>query len=402
VAHAIAQGIGRKWAEEQLEEHVNERTKELALLLEVSQNIASTLELKPLLDTILVQLKAVVDYHAAVLYTLQDDQLTILNYQGEQPLEQTRWLLSLVEHDMTRILQCRHHDPLVIDDIYQHPGLSQHPAEEMGTYPMMNPARLHSWMGVPLMAKDQVIGFLTLAHSQAHYYMRRHANLVRALANLAAVALEHARLYGQAQELAALQERQRLARELHDSVAQALYSIALGARTARTLLDHDPSKLAETLDYVLALARAGQAEMRALIFELRPESLETEGLVTALKKQAESVQARYGLRVVMELGAEPSLPFMMKETLYRITQEALHNIVKHAHATTVELRLRALATEIMLEVIDNGVGFNLEQSFPGHLGMQSMRERVAHLGGTLQITSASGRGAQVRVVIPQS
>ena len=104
----------------------------------------------------------------------------------------------------------------------------------------------------------------------------------------------------------------------------------------------------------------------------------------------------------MELGAEPSLPFMMKETLYRITQEALHNIVKHAHATTVELRLRALATEIMLEVIDNGVGFNLEQSFPDHLGMQSMRERVAPLGGTLQITSAAGRGTQVRVVIPQS
>jgi len=402
VAHAIAQGIGRKWAEEQLEEHVNERTKELALLLEVSQNIASTLELKPLLDTILVQLKVVVDYHAAVLYTLQDDQLTILNYQGEQSLEQTRWLLSLVEHDITRILQCHNHDPLVIDDIYQDPGLSQHPAVEVGKYPMMNPAHLHSWMGVPLMAKDRVIGFLTLLHSQPHYYMRRHANLVRALANLTAVALEHARLYEQAQELAALQERQRLARELHDSVAQVLYSIALGARTARILLDRDPNKLAETLDYVLALAQAGQAEMRALIFELRPESLEAEGLVTALKKQAESVQARYGLRVVMELGAEPSLPFMMKETLYRIAQEALHNIVKHAHATTVELRLRALATEILLEVIDNGIGFNLEQSFPGHLGMQSMRERVAHLGGTLQITSASGRGAQVRVVIPHS
>ncbi len=418
VAHTIAQGIGRKWAEEQLEERVNERTKELALLLEVSQNIASTLELKPLLDTILTQLKAVVDYHAAVLYALQDDRFTILNYQGEQPLEQIKWLLSLFEQDMTRILRRRQHDPLVIDDIYQDTRLSRVPiyrgpsagrpiyrarrsAEEVGTYPVMDPAHLHSWMGVPLMAKDRAIGLLTLSHSQPRYYRRQHANLVRALANQAAVALENARLYGQAQELATLQERQRLARELHDSVAQALYSIALGARTARTLLDRDPSKLAEPLDYVLELAQAGQAEMRALIFELRPESLEIEGLVTALKKQTEAVQARYGLRVVIELGKEPLLPFAVKEALYRIAQEALHNSVKHAHATTVELRLRTLATGIMLEVIDNGVGFNPEQSFPGHLGVQSMRERVTHLGGTLQITSAPGQGAQIRVMIPQ-
>ena len=147
VAHAIAQGIGRKWAEEQLEERVNERTKELALLLEVSQNIASTLDLKPLLDTILTQLKTVVDYHAAVLYALQDDRLTILNYQGEQPLEQIKGLLSLFEQDMTRILRRRQHDPLVIDDIYQQTRLSQRSAEEVGTYPVMESAHLHSWMG---------------------------------------------------------------------------------------------------------------------------------------------------------------------------------------------------------------------------------------------------------------
>jgi signal transduction histidine kinase len=91
----------------------------------------------------------------------------------------------------------------------------------------------------------------------------------------------------------------------------------------------------------------------------------------------------------------------VKEALYRIAQESLHNSVKHAHATVVEVRLRALATETMLEVIDNGVGFNPEQSFPGHMGLQSMRERVAQLGGTLEITSAAGRGVQIRVVIPQ-
>ncbi|HEX6477568.1 MAG TPA: GAF domain-containing sensor histidine kinase [Ktedonobacteraceae bacterium] len=401
VAYAIAQGIGRKWAEEQLEERVNERTQELAMLLEISRDFASTLKLKPLLDTILVQLRAVVDYRAVVLYALQDDRLTVLNYQGELPLESIKRLLSLFEQDMTSILQSHVLNPLMIDDIYQETHFSQLAAEEASSYPIMGPAHLRSWMGVPLMAKERAIGFLMLAHGQPHYYTRRQANLAGALANQAAVALENARLYEQAQELAILQERQRLARELHDSVAQALYSIALGARTARTLLDLDPGKAVEPLDYVLALAQAGQAEMRALIFELRPESLEIEGLVMALQKEAEATQARYGLKVVMELGEEPVLPFIVKEALYRIAQEALHNSVKHASATVLELRLRELTTEVMLEVIDNGVGFNPEQPFPGHMGLQSMRERVAHLGGTLEITSAAGRGAQIRVVIPQ-
>jgi signal transduction histidine kinase len=361
VAYAIAQGIGRKWAEEQLEERVNERTQELALLLEISRDFASTLKLKPLLNTILAQLKAVVDYRAVALYALQDDRLTVLNYQGELPLESIKWLLSLFEQDMISILQSHKHNSLMIDDIYQDTHFSQLSTEEVGNYPIRDPGHLRSWMGVPLMAKERAIGFLMLAHGQPYYYTRRRANLVGALANQAAVALENARLYEQVQGLAVLQERQRLARELHDSVAQALYSIALGARTARTLLDRDPGKAVEPLDYVLALAQAGQAEMRALIFELRPESLEIEGLVMALQKQAEAIQARYSLKVVMELGEEPVLPFIVKEALYRIAQEALHNSVKHANATVVELRLRELATEMMLEVIDNGVGFNPEQ-----------------------------------------
>jgi signal transduction histidine kinase len=401
VAYAIAQGIGRKWAEEQLEERVNERTQELALLLEISRDFASTLKLKPLLNTILAQLKAVVDYHAVALYALQDDRLTVLNYQGELPLESIKWLLSLFEQDMTSILQGHQHNPLMIDNLYQDTHFSQLSAEEVGSSPSTGPAHLRSWMGVPLMAKERAIGFLMLAHDQPHYYTQRRANLVGALANQAAVALENARLYEQAQELAVLQERQRLARELHDSVAQALYSIALGARTARALLDRDPGKAVEPLDYVLELAQAGQAEMRALIFELRPESLEIEGLVMTLQKQAEAIQARYGLKVVMEPAEEPVLPLIVKEALYRIAQEALHNSVKHANATVVELRLRDLATEMMLEVIDNGVGFHPEQPFPGHMGLQSMRERVGQLGGTLEITSAAGQGVQIRVVIPQ-
>jgi signal transduction histidine kinase len=151
---------------------------------------------------------------------------------------------------------------------------------------------------------------------------------------------------------------------------------------------------------VLSLAKAGLAEMRALIFELRPESLATEGLIAALEKQAALVQARHELAVYVTLCDEPDALLEVKEALYRIAQEALNNTVKHAQAGRVELRLEQEAGEILLEVRDDGVGFDPEGTFPGHLGLKSMRERVARLGGTLRIESAPAEGTRIRVQIP--
>jgi signal transduction histidine kinase len=241
---------------------------------------------------------------------------------------------------------------------------------------------------------------LSASHSEPNYYTPRHAALALAIANQAAIAIENARLYEQAQELAAVEERQRLARELHDSVSQALYGIALGAHTARTLLDRDPEQVAEPLDYVLSLAEAGLAEMRALIFELRPESLEIEGLVSALTKQGAALHARHDITVQTDLSAEPALPLKVKQELYRIAQEALHNTVKHAHASQVDLRLCQTSEAVILEVCDDGRGFDPTASFPGHLGLHSMQERVKGLGGMLQIESAPGQGTCVRAHVP--
>jgi signal transduction histidine kinase len=207
-------------------------------------------------------------------------------------------------------------------------------------------------------------------------------------------------LYEQAQELASLQERQRLARELHDSVSQVLYSIGLGAHTARGALEDDPEQAIASIDYVLALSEAGLAEMRALIFELRPESMELEGLLAALSRQVAVLRTRYKLTVNADLGEEPDLSLEMKQALYRIAQEALHNIVRHARANVVELRLTGLANEIMLEVRDNGKGFDTSTPFPGHLGLRSMQERATKMGGTFTIESVPGQGTYVSVRVP--
>jgi signal transduction histidine kinase len=238
--------------------------------------------------------------------------------------------------------------------------------------------------------------FLTTAiiTGQLTAVLRRHAEQARRREH------EIRLLSVQAQELAALQERQRLARELHDSVSQALYGISLGAHTAREALDSDPEEAIAPLEYVIALAEAGLAEIRALIFELRPESLATEGVIAALSRQVDVLRTHYKLTVDAQLGEEPTLSWEKKQALYRIAQEALHNIVKHADARTVLLRLSRQDGELVLEVCDDGKGFDPTEPFPGHLGLHSIQERAARLGGTCSIESAPSQGTCLRVRLP--
>jgi signal transduction histidine kinase len=245
------------------------------------------------------------------------------------------------------------------------------------------------------------MGTIVLSHEQPGFYTERHAALAMAIGTQAATAIENARLYGEAQRVAVLEERQRLSRELHDSVSQALFGIGLGARTARTLLQrNNPVKALGSVDYVVSLAEGGMAEMRALLFELRPESLATEGLVVALTKQAAVLTLRHELVVDTALGDEPDVSLDTKEALFRIAQEALHNIVKHARARTVQIHLGHENGGIILSVRDDGAGFDPTGSFPGHIGRHSMRERAERLGGTLAIESALEQGTCIVVRLP--
>jgi PAS domain S-box-containing protein len=253
---------------------------------------------------------------------------------------------------------------------------------------------------LPLASRDRTVGTIFLCYLPDEEPGEGEKAFLRAVADQTAVALENARLFSEARGKAALEERQRLARELHDSVSQALYGIALGAKTARTLVDQNPQRAADPLDYVLSLAEAGLAEMRALIFELRPESLETEGLVVALEKQAAALRARHEVGVQTHLCEEPEASPETKEALYRIAQEALHNTVKHARARNAQIRVECDPDTIILEISDDGVGFDTGGDFPGHLGLRSMRERAEGLGGTLKVESAPGEGTRIRALIP--
>jgi PAS domain S-box-containing protein len=253
---------------------------------------------------------------------------------------------------------------------------------------------------VPLVSRSRVLGAINFGYRQGQQPSEDERVFLEAVADQGAVAVENVRLFAEAGGKAALEERQRLARELHDSVSQALYGIALGTKTARTLLKRDPEGAADPLDYVLSLAEAGLAEMRALIFELRPESLKTEGLVAALEKQTTALKARHEIEVEATLCEEPEASLEAKEATYRIAQEALHNTVKHGRANKVEIKMECDPARITLELSDDGVGFDMRDDFPGHLGLRSMRERASRLGGTLEVETAPGRGTRICARIP--
>ncbi|MEW6277084.1 MAG: PAS domain S-box protein [Candidatus Eremiobacterota bacterium] len=199
--------------------------------------------------------------------------------------------------------------------------------------------------------------------------------------------------------MTAMEERRFLSRELHDSVSQALFGIVLGTNAAIGVLDQ-PDKAREAMDYVHSLAESGLAEMRALILELRPESLESEGLIGSLLRQVRAVARRYRLSLDLHMGDEPGIPIEVKHDCYRLAMEAVHNVVKHAQARTLTVRLQQGSHGVEVEVRDDGIGFDASVADPLRVGLQSMRERAEAAGGTLTIDTAPGQGTRVHALFP--
>jgi signal transduction histidine kinase len=212
----------------------------------------------------------------------------------------------------------------------------------------------------------------------------------------------------QVEDALALQERHRLARDLHDSVSQALFSMTLHARAAQLAFDREISDPSSTLGHHLEelreLTQAAMAEMKALIFELRPEALREEGLVVALRKHGAALAARDELMVEVESpGDRIAIPPPIEEQIYRLAQEALTNIAKHAQAKQVRIRISAPETdsgELKLTISDDGVGFDPSLDRPGHLGLKTMAQRIQRLSGKLDVMSSQGMGTTVRATVP--
>lgn len=262
---------------------------------------------------------------------------------------------------------------------------------------------------VPLGSRGRCVGCLLLYVPAGREMPSDESAFLQAIADQAAVAVENSRLFGQAESHATLVERQRLARELHDSVSQALFSMVLHVRTAeRHLAAHgvtDDDPLAVSLTTLSELARGALAEMRALIFEMRPGALERDGLIEALTRQALAMRAREGLTITVSGPAE-RLPVdaRAEEHLYRLVMEALNNTIKHAGAASahVEVTVDHASQRLTIVVRDDGHGFDPDAVPTGHLGQATMRDRAAAVGGDLTVRSSLDGGCTVTVQVPIS
>jgi signal transduction histidine kinase len=285
-------------------------------------------------------------------------------------------------------------EPYRADDIRRDPRFR-------GWWPRGHP-EMRSFLGVPIVAHGRVIGAFYLTEKDgASEFAPADQQLIEVLAAHAAIAIEKARLYERSRELSIVEERNRLARDLHDAVTQRLFGVVLTAEAALTLLERDPAAARAEVERVRELAQGAMEELRAVVFELRPPALEAEGLVPTLRKHVEVLRRVHARPIGLEVRGTPRLPADADGEVFRIAQEALQNALRHSAAERIDVRLEARNGRLRLAVSDDGVGFDADAPAlrARRLGLTSMEERARSLGGRLEIASQPGEGTTVSLEV---
>jgi signal transduction histidine kinase len=294
------------------------------------------------------------------------------------------------QHGLLGVL-LREGQPIRVDDIRADPRFEWWPS----AHPDMS-----DFLGVPIRDGSDVLGIIFAACKRdPGGFTERDEQLLGLFASHAAIALTNARLYERGRELSVLEERARLARELHDAVSQKLFSIRAKASAAGVLVRRDPDRAVAEIESVASLAGQAHAELRAVIDGLAPPDLAAGELAGSLRSYAVLAGRTYGAEVRFHAEQLPELGPQRATAVYRVAQEALHNALRHSGAAVVCVSLSARRRRVVLEVADRGRGFT-PGAAPGGLGLASMRERAASAGGTLTVRSAPGEGTLVRLELP--
>jgi signal transduction histidine kinase len=284
--------------------------------------------------------------------------------------------------------------PYRTGDIHDHPRFR-------GWWPSGHPD-MRSFLGVPIVAADGVIGAFYLTEKiDAPDFTDEDEELIGLLAAHAAIAITNARLYERTRELSIVAERNRLALDLHDAVSQKLFGLVLNAEAAATLLERDPAAARDRVAMLQVLAQEALDELRSLVFELRPPDLGRDGLGGALRKHVELLRRVERSEIDLVLNGELRVDPARDGDILRIAQEAIQNAIKHARAGHIAVRLGSDGGRVLLEVEDDGVGFEPEAPAApsGRLGLTSMKERAERIGGALEIQSARNAGTTIRLEV---
>jgi two-component system nitrate/nitrite sensor histidine kinase NarX len=381
--------------EQLLHQKLETHTREQLTMLGISQTLASALELQP--DLILDQLRVIIEYTHAELFALEESALVALAVRGPQHLEEAAPFRIQLEGPETLVTLFNEHWPIRIADVQ-----SADPAAHFLRSLLADQADIllngvKAWMWVPVAVKGRVIGSVGVAHAEPDYFSAHHAELALTVANQAAIAMVNAELYQQAQTLATLRERQRLAQELHDAVNQSLFSAGLIAEVLPRLWEKDPDEGRRSLEDLRLLTRGALAEMRVLLAELRPSALTDTDLSDLLRLLGNALEGRTHIPVTMTVAGQGALAAEVQVALYRLCQEGLNNIAKHAGASRVEIHLQHDAGAVEVRIRDDGRGFDPEHTPPGHYGLSMMRERAEAVGAVLSVTSQPGHGTDITI-----
>jgi PAS domain S-box-containing protein len=395
VLHIIRDVSRRIQTEKILDETIEAQMREQTTLLAISHTLASTLEFQP--GLILDQLREIIEYAHCGLFALEGSTLVTLAVRGTPQLEESLPFRIHLQGTETLAALFNGHKPILIADVR-----SAHPQAQFLRALLHDGAAallegMQSWMWVPLAVKSRVIGGVGVAHEQQNYFTPHHADLALSVANQAAITLINAELYGQAQALAVLEERQRLAHNLHDAINQSLFSVGLIAEVLPRLWDRDQAEARRSLEDLRKLTRGAMAEMRALLAELRPSTLTDAELGDLLRLLGNAFTGRTNIPATVTVAGQSTLPADVQVAIYRVCQEALNNIAKHAGASMVEIDLKHEGTSIELSIRDDGRGFDPEQTTSGHYGLSMMHERAEGVGAQLSIVSQPGHGTQLTI-----
>jgi len=305
---------------------------------------------------------------------------------GQLVSERTRELQTL--YDVTAVATGQ---PVVMSDLATHPLVGHSAAAN----------DLHMYVAAPMRARGMTLGVLHAFGEAGQECNVEDVALLTSVADHVGIAVDNAWLQKRAEQAAALEERQRLARELHDSVTQSVFSLTLFAEAARELAGCGKTdRIAQTLDEIDAIARQALKETRLMIYQMRPPALEQEGIVGALRRRLDVVEGRLGIEARVLTDTLVELPAAVEEELYHIAQEALNNALRHAAATSVTVRIRSEGEHLVLEVIDNGWGFDLNAVRDrGGMGLRNMRERAERLRGTLTILTKPDQGTTIQAKV---
>lgn len=363
-------------------------------LHEIAVLLTSTLNLNNVLERILSNLDRVVLHDSASITLVEDDHFRVA-YSRRSDDHNKRDTQEIIAEKQMQVEYAPYlnqmyttHQPILIDDLQEESQVKQSAMR----------ANMRAFVGAPIHLQGQIMGFFSLFSREAAFFNAEHAERLATFAELASIAIQNARLYQHSQELATVEERHRLARDLHDSVSQTLFTCRAMAESALRQWDKNPERARSLMDDVHQMTITALAEMRMLLLELRPASLTQVSLKQLFEQFLQPLQERRAFEIVMAIDDIAPLPPDVQITLYRITQEALNNINKHANAHRVEIHVRDAQTSVMLHIIDDGDGFDPNQISNTSLGLGIMRERASEIGATIEIITSPGEGTRINVI----